>query len=397
MKYVVSFIGLLLLAMIAHAAEPPLRIGYLADLSGPTADTDGPGAVEAARMAIEDFGGKVLDRKIELLVADHQNKPDIGMNIARRWYDVDGVDVIVDVNHSALALAVQALTRERNKIAIFTAAASAELTGKSCSPSSFHWLFDTYSQTQGIARSVVESGGDSWFFLTVDYTFGQLLEANASAAVVAAGGKVLGSARHPLNSSDFSSFLLQAQAANPKVLAFANSTSDMVNAMKQAREFNLGPLRVAFFFTIEDARALGLEAVHGLQFIDSFYWDMGEAERAWSTRYFERTKKMPTSQKAGAYSAVRHYLKAVAAAGTADTAAVLERMRALPVDDFMTHGARLREDGRLMRDMYVFEAKAPGESKGPWDLFKTVRRIPAEQAFRPASESECPLLTGRAQ
>jgi branched-chain amino acid transport system substrate-binding protein len=392
MKWLCILIISGLLATNAQAEIRPLRIGVLNDLSGPTAATDGSGAVEAVRMAIEDLGNHVIGRPIELLSADHQNKPDVGLAIARRWYDVDGVDLIVDVNHSALALAVQELTRARNKIVIFTAAASADLTGKACSPNGFHWLFDTYSQTHGVVRSIVEAGGESWFFVTVDYAFGHLLESYAAAAVRAAGGKVLGAVRHPLNSSDFSSYLLQAQATQPRVLAFANSTSDLVNATKQAREFGLDARRVAFFFSVEDARALGLEVAQGLQFVDAFYWDMSDGARAWSRRYFARTGRMPTSQQAGAYSAVLHYLKAVAAAGSTDASAVASQMRASPVDDFMTHGARIRADGRLMREMYLFEVKPPTASEGVWDVFRVVRSVPAELAFRPADAGECPLL-----
>lgn len=390
-------IAFLLMLSAWHAAlagqdDRSVKIGFLVDMAGPTSSTDGPATIEAARMAIDDVGGQALGRPITLLVADHQNKPDIGATLARRWYDAEDVDAIFDVNNSAVAFAVQDLARQAGRIVIFTAAASADLTGSRCSPNGFHWLFDTYSQAAATSASVVRQGGDTWFYLTVDYTFGRDLEAQSRRIVEASGGKVLGGVRHPLGTADFSSYLLQVLTAKPKVLAFANSVQDLMTATKQASEFKLPARHVTFFFSLQDARALGLEAVAGLQFLDAFYWDADEQTRQWSQRFHQRTGKMPTSQNAGAYSAVMHYLKAVERAGTDQTDAVLKVFRSMPVDDFMTHGAVIREDGRLPRDMYLLEAKSPADSRGEWDYFKVVRRIPGSEAFRPLSEGGCPLV-----
>jgi branched-chain amino acid transport system substrate-binding protein len=390
-------IALLLMLVAAQTVagrqdDRSVKIGFLVDMAGPTSSTDGPATIEAARMAIDDFGGKALGRPIALLVADHQNKPDIGATLARRWYDAEDVDAIFDVNNSAVAFAVQDLARQAGRIVVFTAAASADLTGRHCSPNGFHWLFDTYSQAAATSASVVKEGGDTWFYVTVDYTFGRDLEAQSRRIVEASGGTVLGSVRHPLGTADFSSYLLQVLTAKPKVLAFANSVQDLMTATKQAAEFRLPARRVTFFFSLQDARALGLDAVAGLQFLDAFYWDADEPTRQWSARFRQRTGKMPTSQNAGAYSAVMHYLKAVERAGTDETEAVLKVFRSMPVDDFMTAGAPIREDGRLLRDMYLLEVKSPAESRSDWDYFKVVRRIPGREAFRPLSEGGCPLV-----
>ncbi len=379
----------------AGISDGVVRLGFLLDMSGPYADVTGPGSAAAARMAVEDFGGTVLGAAIEVVVADHQNKPDIAAATARAWFDTDRVDAILDVAASATALAAADIAKAKNKVIVFNGPGSVRLTNEACSPVSVHWAYDTYALAHSTALATVKAGGDSWFFVTADYAFGQDLERDASAVVTAKGGKVLGSVRAPLNTADFSSFLLQAQGSGAKVVGLANAGADTTNAIKQAAEFGLtqsGQKLAGLLVYISDVHSLGLKATQGMLLTEGFYWDMNDGTRAWSKRYFERVGKMPNMSQAGVYSTVTHYLKAVQKAGTDDTAAVMTAMREMPVDDFYAHGGRIREDGRMIHDMYLFEVKTPEESKGPWDLYKRVATIPGEQAFQPLSASRCPLV-----
>ena len=401
MRWVICLLACLWVTAPAHAqpaAAGPIRIGVLNDQSGIYADLSGPGSVLAARMAVEDAGGTVLGRKIEILVADHQNKPDIGTAIAAQWYDRDGVHVIVDVPVSSVALAIQEVARTRQRIAIFSSAGSSELTGKACSPTGFHWTFDTVALAKGTASAVVKAGGDTWFFLTADYAFGYAMEADARALVTAAGGKVLGGVRVAMGTADMSSFLLQARGSGAKIVAMANAGSDLINSIKQASEFGIvagGQKLAGLLVFITDVHSLGLQAAQGLQLTESFYWDLNDGTRAWSARFSDRFNgRKPSMTQAGVYSATTHYLKAVAAAGTTDGPAVAAKMREMPVNDFMTANARIRTDGRVLRDFYLFEVKKPAESKGPWDYYKLIRAIPAEEAVRPENEGGCSLVRG---
>jgi branched-chain amino acid transport system substrate-binding protein len=378
----------------ASNAQEVFRIGYMVDLNGPTSALTGPGAAEAARMAIEDFGGSVLGKKIEMIVADHQNKPDVGAAIAREWYDSKNVHAIFDLSQSALALAVKDLAVPRKRVAIFTSAMSSDLTSKSCSPNTINWGWDTYSNTRGLTEAIVKNGGKSWYYLTVDYTFGKMLETQSQAMVKQSGGTVLGSTYAPLGTTDYSANLLQATARKPDVLAFANSANDLVNSLKQSVEFGVTARRALFVFQVPDADAVGLKNVQGAQFVDQFYWDMSDETRAFTKRFVQKMGKdtPPTGPQANAYGAVTHYLKAVKASGTDNAGAVLKMMRETPINDFYTKNARIREDGRVMRDMYLLEAKRLDESKSRWDLFKVVQKLPDGTAFQPATDSECPLI-----
>jgi branched-chain amino acid transport system substrate-binding protein len=376
------------------ADTDPVKIGVLADMSGVYADIGGPGSVEAVKMAVADFGGSVLGKPIEVVSADGQNKPDVSAGIARNWYD-SGVDVITDLPASGMALAVMQLSKDKKKIALVTSAGSSDITGKSCSPYAAHWTWDTYAMSHGTGGAIVKRGGKDWFFITADYVFGQSLERDTAAVVTANGGKVLGSVKHPLNTADFSSYLLQAQSSGAKVIGLANGGADTTNAVKQAIEFGLpksGAQLVAMIAFISDIHSLGLKDAQGLMLTEAFYWDLDDATRAWSKRFYEKMKRMPSMTQAGAYSGTLHYLKAVQAAGSKDTDKVMEKMRATPINDFMTHDGTLRADGRVLRDMYLFQVKKPEESKGEWDLYKLVERIPAAEAFRPISEGGCPLV-----
>jgi branched-chain amino acid transport system substrate-binding protein len=378
----------------AQVSDDVVRIGVLNDQSGLYADLGGPGSVVAARMAAEDAGGKVLGRPVEIVFADHQNKADLGATIARQWFDEGKVDMAIDFDNSSVALAVEQLGKEKNRIAIATAVGTTDFTGKACSPTGISWTYDSYALTTSLARSAVQRGLDTWYFITVDYTFGHSLEADASAAVRAAGGRVLGSVRHPLGTADFSSYLLQAKASGAKVVALANGGGDMTNATKQATEFGLqagGQTLVSLLAFVTDIHGLGVPATQGLTFVTAFYWDRTEASRAWSKRFFERHGKMPTMAQASVYSAIRHYLRAIAAAGTDEAKAVMAKMRELPVDDFYVKDGRIREDGRLLHDMYLVQVKAPAESRYPWDYYKVLQTIQAGQAFRSAAEGGCPL------
>ncbi|MCG5235373.1 ABC transporter substrate-binding protein [Xanthobacter oligotrophicus] len=377
--------------------KKPIRIGVLTDLSGNYSDPAGLGAVEAARMAIEEVGGTVLGRPVELLQADHQNKADIGAGIARRWFDVDGVGAIFEMVSSAVALAVQDIARDKNRISVATGAATSALTAKACSPTGMHWVYDTYALANSTARELVRQGGDTWYFITADYTFGHALQADATALIEANGGKVLGAARHPLGTQDFSSFLLQAQQSGAKIIAFANAGKDFANALTQANEFGVGAdgkqRLAALLITLSEAKSLGTKAAQGLYLTEGFYWDYDDATRAWSKKFYDRRKAMPTSFQAGTYSAVRHYLKAIAAAGTDDTTKVVEKMREMPVDDMFARGGRLRVDGRMVHDMLFAQVKTPAESKSEWDLYRVLRTVPGPDAFRPLDKGGCPLAS----
>jgi branched-chain amino acid transport system substrate-binding protein len=375
----------------AQLSDNVLRIGVLNDQSGLFADLAGPGSVEAARMAAADFGGSVLGRPIEVLAGDHQNRPDVGSALARRWYDNDRVDVIMDIPNSGVALAVQGVARERRRLVIYSSAAVSDLTGRACSPYGIHWTFDSYALARSTATAILRGGGRSWFFLTVDYALGHTFERDVGAVVGANGGRVAGGVRHPLNTPDFSSFLLQAQASRAQVLAFANAGGDLSNSIKQAAEFGLfrtmTPTAIMAFLT--DIHAIGLQTAQGLRLTESFYWDMNDEARAWSQRFFAARGRMPTMPQAGVYTATMHYLRAVQAAGTDNAERVAEVMRATPINDFMTRDGRIREDGRVLRDFYLFEVKSPAESRGPWDLYRLIATIPAADAARPLDEGGC--------
>ena len=398
-KWIVKtlFVGLLAAGAVHSAAaedEGGVKIGVLADMSGVYADIGGQGSVIAVKMAIEDFGGSVLGKPVEVVSADGQNKPDVATNIARAWYD-SGVDAITDIPASGMALAIMQLSKEKRKFALVTSAGSSDITGKSCSPYTAHWTWDTYAMSHGTGATIVKRGAKDWFFITADYVFGHTLERDTAAVVTANGGKVLGSVKHPLNTSDFSSYLLQAQTSGAKVIGLANGGNDTTNSVKQAIEFGLpksGVQLVALIAFISDIHSLGLKDAQGLMLTEAFYWDLDDATRAWSKRFYERVKRMPSMTQAGAYSATLHYLKAVKAAGSKDADKVMEQMRATPINDFMTHDGKLRIDGRVLRDMYLFQVKKPEESKGEWDLYKLVEKIPAAEAFRPLNEGNCPLV-----
>ncbi len=394
-RFRAAAIGLVAL-LSAHqaAAETPVKIGVLADMSGAYADIGGEGAVEAVRLAVAAFGGRVLDPPIEIVSADGQNKPDVAAAIARQWYD-SGVDVITDLPSSGIALAVMGIAAEKKRIALVTSAGSSDITGKSCSPYAAHWTWDTYAMAHGTGETIVKRGGKDWFFITADYVFGKTLERDTAEVVAVNGGRVLGSARHPLNNADFSSALAQARSSGANVLGLANGGTDMMNSVKQAFEYNVpqsGMQLVALIGFVSDIHSLGLRTAQGLMLTAAFYWNQNEATRAWSNRFFAKMKHMPSMTQAGAYSGITHYLKAVQAAGTTNADAVMARMRATPVNDFMTANGTLRIDGRVTRDMYLFQVKSPAESTGEWDLYKLVATIPAAEAFRPLDKGGCPLV-----
>jgi len=395
-----SFIGLLCIGLflnsVANAQSPSgvVRIGILNDQSGPYADFGGKTSVDAARMAVEAVGGKALGKTIEIIIGDHQNKPDVASAIARRWFDVDGVSAVAELTNSAVALAVQQIAKEQGKITLFTGPATTRLTNEDCSPTGFHWAFDTYSQAVGTARAVVAEGGKSWFLLVADYAFGHQMANDLTKVVKTSGGTVVGEVRHPLNTSDFSSFLLRAQSSKAQIIGLASAGADTINSVKQAAEYRIaagGQKLAGLVVVISDIDALGLTTANGLIFTTAFYWDRDDASRVWSKRFFDRTGRMPGMVQAGTYSAVLHYLKAMEAAGTADGRVVADKIRELPVDDFFAKG-RVREDGRMMHDMYLVEVKTPSESKAKWDYYKVLRRIPAEEAVQPLSESNCSLV-----
>ncbi|WP_407177468.1 ABC transporter substrate-binding protein [Bradyrhizobium sp. STM 3562] len=399
MKRFPSAIFAAALALTASAAlgqdKPPLKIGGILDMSSLYADITGPGSLEAAKMAAEDFGGEVLGRKIEVLAADHLNKADLAANIARDMIDNQGVEMIYDVAASATALAAGEIAKERNKIIIFNGPGSIRLSNEACGPYTVHYVFDTYAQANVTGLAAVRQGLDTWFFLTADYAFGHDLEKDTTNVVTKAGGKVLGSVRHPLNTSDFSSFLLQAQASKAKVIGLANAGGDTVNAIKQAAEFGimkggqkLSPL-LAF---VTDIDSIGLDTAQGLLLAEAFYWDLNDDTRAFSKRFMARVKRPPTSAQAGVYSSVMHYLQAVKAAGTTDSAAVMKVMKATPINDFFAKNGYIRADGRMVHDMYLFEVKKPSESKGRWDDYKLLATVPGDEAFQSLEQSRCPLV-----
>lgn len=390
-----AFTGALALTSAAQA-QTAVKIGVLNDRSGLYSDITGEGSAIAARMAIEDFKAAEKGIKAEVVAADHQNKPDIGATIARRWYDQDAVDVIVDVPASSVALAVNGITREKNKIFLNSGAGTSDLTGAQCSPNTVHWAYDTWALANGTGGEMVKRGGDSWFFLTADYAFGQALERDTTAVVAKSGGKVLGAVRHPLSASDFSSFLLTAQASKAKVIGLANAGGDTINAIKAAADFGItkgGQSLAGLLIFISDIHALGPQAAQGLVLTESFYWDLNEGTRAFSKRFGERNGgKMPTMVHAGVYGSVLHYLKAVETLKDKDTAKVMAKMKEMPTDDPLFGKGTIRADGRKLHDMYLFEVKKPAESKAPWDLYKTLATIPADKAFRPMADGGCAFL-----
>ncbi|MCJ2135881.1 ABC transporter substrate-binding protein [Methylobacterium sp. J-026] len=371
-----------------------VRIGILNDQSGLYAEFGGQGSVEAARLAVADMGGTVGGVPIEILTADHQNKPDIASAIARQWYDRDGVDAIMELTTSSVALAVQGLSKEKKRITITTGAASSDLTGKACTPYGYHWAYDTRALAVGTGGALTRAGGDTWFFLTADYAFGSALEADTSRVVTANNGKVLGSVRHPLSNQDFSSFLLQAQGSKAKVIGLANAGLDTSNAIKQAAEYGIvegGQKLAALLFTLSEVHGLGLKVAQGLTLTEGWYWDANDETRAFGARFMKRTGRMPNMIQAGTYSAVLSYLKAVKAAGTDETEAVNAKLKALPVDDVFAHGGVVQPNGRMVHDMYLFEVKKPAESKGEWDLYRQISTIPGREAYASPAESGCPL------
>src|SRR5476651_2805331 len=385
------------LMAIAQAQTPaPLKIAVMDGFSGVYGDLTA-GEVEAMQMAIEDVGGKVLGRSVEILSADHQTKPDVGAAIARKWYDVDGVKMITGLGTSSVALAVRKISQEKGQIDINTGAASSDLSGPACSETGAHWVYDTYALAHVTGEAMVKAGGDSWFFLTADYAFGHALERDVSEVVKAAGGKVLGAVRHPLSTQDFSSFLLQAQASKAKVIGLANAGMDTVNSIKQAGEFGIvkgGQKLAGLLVFATDVQSLTLPVAQGLVLTEAFYWDLNDETRAWTKRYRAKKDRLPSMLTAGVYSSTLHYLKAVQAAGTDEPKAVMAKMRELPVNDVMTKNGKLREDGRLVRDMYLFEVKSPAESKGKDDIYKLLATVPGDKAFRPLAEGKCPFVKG---
>jgi branched-chain amino acid transport system substrate-binding protein len=375
--------------------EPAINIGVLTDMSGLFATLAGAGSVAAAEMAVEDFGGEVLGRKVRVLFGDHKQKVDVASALATHWFDDEHVGVIVDMPNSTVALAIQNLADAREKISITVSAGSSDLTGKDCTHTGFHWAYDTYSNTVGIARAMVGFGLDTWYFITADYAFGWSMEQDASVAVEKAGGRVVGRSRHPLNTDNFNEFLSAAQESGAKVIALANGGGDTINSVKQAAEIGISPRSqtlVPLLVFISDVHTLGLDVAKGMTFIDGFYWDADNQTRAWSKQFFDRRKVMPTMSHAGVYSSVLHYLQAVRAAGTDEAKAVASKMRELRVNDFFAKGGEVRADGRLIHDMFLVEVKAPEESRRPWDYYKILSIIPGEQAFRPLSEGKCHLV-----
>ncbi|MDX3809901.1 ABC transporter substrate-binding protein [Bosea thiooxidans] len=385
-----------LMASPALAQQISIKAGVLNDRSGVYADLTGEGSVIAARMAVEDFKAADKGIKVEIVAADHQNKPDVGSTIARQWYDQDGVDLILDVPTSSVSLAVSQLTKDKNKVFIVSGGGTADLTGKACNANTIHWTYDTYALAQGTGGAMVKAGGDTWYFLTADYAFGHALERDTSAVVQKAGGKVLGAVRTPFPGSDFSSFLLQAQASKAKVIGLANAGGDLTNSVKQASEFGItqgGQKLAGLLVFISDIHALGLQAAQGLVLTESFYWDRDDQTRTWSARFAKLNGgKQPTMVHAGVYSGLLHYLKAVEATKTKDSATVITKMKELPTDDPLFGKGSVRADGRKMHDMYLYEVKKPAESKGPWDYYKQIAVLPAEQAFRPLDAGDCPLV-----
>ena len=394
----IAIAGILLLTATmakAQISDSVVRIGVLNDQTGVYSDHCGAGSIVAARLAIEDAGGRVLGKPVEIVYADHQNKPDIAAAKAREWFDDQQVDAIMDVAASATALAAIEVAKTKNKIVVLNGPGAVRITNEACSPVSVHWAYDTYALAHGTGLATVKAGYDSWFFITADYAFGQDLERDTAEVVKASGGKVLGNVRVPLNTPDFSSYLLQAQSSKAKVIGLANAGADTTNAIKQAAEFGIvqgGQKLAGLLVYINDVHALGLRTAQGLVLTEAFYWDMNDETRAFSKRFFARVQRMPNMSQAGVYSATRHYLEAVQAAGTDATEPVIAKMKATPVNDVFAKNGRIREDGRMVHDMYLFEVKKPEESKAPWDYYKLVATIPADEAFQPLTQSRCPLV-----
>lgn len=386
----------ILLAFMSLADAQPLRIGVLTDINGMVSDISGEGSVVAARLAVQDFGPTVLNRPIEVVVGDHQNKPDLGASIARQWFDRDGVQMVIDLPNSSVALAVERVADDHKKIFIASTGLAADITGKSCMPTGFQWATDTYALAHGIANAVVKAGGKTWFFLTADYAFGKNLAADGVEAVKQAGGTVIGQVLHPFDAGEFSTYLVAAKASGAQVIGLANGAGDTINSIKQAHEFGIdagGQQIAAFLLYITDVNSIGLDVAKGTYLVNSFYWDMDDQTRAFAKRFAALHRgRMPTFAQAAVYSGVFHYLRAVRAAGTDDGPTVAAKMKELPVNDFYTHGAKVRADGRIMRDHYLFRIKSPAESKQPWDYYKLVATIPGAEAVRPATENPCPLL-----
>jgi branched-chain amino acid transport system substrate-binding protein len=383
------------LTPVEAQTPPPLKLGVLTDMSSLYADNGGQGSVVAAQMAVDDFGGMVLGRRIEVVSGDHQNKADIGSAITRRWIDNENVEAILDVPNSAVALAVQGITRERKKVFLATGAATSRLTGDECSPTGIHWTYDTYALSQGTTKAVSKLGVKTWYFLSADYSLGAQLEADSRKVIDSEGGRVVGAVKHPINTPDFSSFLLQAQSSKADAIALADAGGDFINAVKQAGEFGMTRTQklVGLLVFIADIHSLGLQNAQGLILSSAFYWDLNDDTRAWSKRFIEKTNKVPTMIHAGTYGAVMHYLMAIGAAGTVDGPTVAAKMRQTPVNDFMTRDGKIREDGRLVRDMYLFKVKSPQQSKYRFDYYELLATIPGNEAFKPQEEGGCPLLS----
>ena len=376
-------------------SDDKVKIGILNDQSGVYADFGGKWSFEAAKMAVEDFGGKVKDMPVEVVTADHQNKPDIASNIARQWYDTEQVDAIMELTTSSVALAVQGISAEKKKIDIVTGAATTDLTGKACSPYGFHWAYDTHALAVGTGGALVGQGGDTWFFLTADYAFGYSLEEQTSKFVTSKGGQVLGAVRHPLATTDYSSFLLQAQSSGAKVIGLANAGLDTSNSIKQAAEFGIvagGQRMAALLFTLAEVHGLGLDAAQGLTLTESFYWDRDDQSREWSKKFMERTGRMPNMIHAGTYSAVLQYLKAIDKAGTDEADAVAKNLHEMPVEDVFARKGKVTANGRMVSDLYLMEVKKPDESKAPWDYYKVLATIPGDEAYIKPAEAGCPLV-----
>ncbi|WP_371424165.1 ABC transporter substrate-binding protein [Tardiphaga sp.] len=382
-------------ALAQQANTLPLKIGVLADFASVYADIGGQGNVEAAKIAIEEFGGKMFDKPIEMVTADALNKADVAATISRKWYEAENVDMIIDMPTSATALAGMEMSKQFEKIMIVTDAASSDITGKSCSPYTAHWTYDTYGNAHTVGSAIVKQGGDSWYFITADYLFGHSIERDTGDVVRAAGGKVVGSAKHPLNTADFSSFLLQAQSSKAKIIGMANGGGDTINTIKQASEFGIvvgGQKLAGIVMFISDIHSLGLKMAQGLIITEAYYWDLNDRTRAFGKKFFDRMKRMPTMNQAATYSATLHYLKSVQAAGTRATKPVLAKMREMPVRDAFTDNGYLREDGRMVHSMFLLEVKKPEESKAPWDYYKVLAEVPGDQVFRPMKDGNCPYV-----
>lgn len=382
-------------AATAQVSDEVVKIGVLTDMSGQWSDMNGPGSLLAAQMAAADFGGKVLGKPIEIIGADHLHKADVGVGIARRWIENEKVDAISDITNSAIALAIQQLTRETNRVALFSSPGTTDLTGKQCSPTGFQWVYDNYSNAVGPIKALIDKGNDTFFIVTADFAFGHSLEKIATESIKANGGKVVGTIRHPFGANDLSAFLLPAQASKAKVIMLATAGKDMTTAIKQAGEFGItagGQILTAPVMFISDVHALGLPTAQGISFMEGFYWDQNDETRAFAKRFFEVRKAMPTALQAGVYSSVTHYLKAIQAAGTDEAKAVSAKMRELPVNDFLAKNGKVREDGRMVHDMLLVQVKKPSESKAPWDYYNVLATVPGDQAFLPLAQSECTLV-----